>query len=174
MKNKLLTMMLIISTAFLANCAKSSDKSVAATATTLGSCAVGQVYTTQYNCIPQSQYCTQNFGPNYGQYNNQCVAGTTTTTSVGSCAAGQVYTTQYNCIPQSQYCTQNFGANYGQYNNQCIAGTATSTIGTSTCPAGQVGTAHGCLPQNTCPTGYGYEYGYYNNQLGGWCYPQTY
>jgi hypothetical protein len=120
MKNKLLTMMLILSTAFLTNCAKSSDNSAAATATatTLGSCAVGQVYTAQYNCIPQSQYCTQNFGANYGQYNNQCVAGTTTTSTIGTstCPAGQVGTAR-GCLPQNT-CPTGYGYEYGYYNNQ--------------------------------------------------------
>jgi len=130
MKNKLLTMMLILSTAFLTNCAKSSDNSTAAA---------------------------------------------TAPAAVGSCPAGQVYT-QYNCQPQTAYCTQNYGPNYGQYNGACYPATSASPTppSSSACPAGQVGTARGCLPQNTCPAGYGYEYGYYNNQLGGWCYPQTY
>lgn len=164
MKNKLLTLMLIVSSAFLMSCGKNSDNS-SQVAIANGCGIAGHVPTTQ-GCLPQGT-CPAG----YGQSGNQCYAVTTTTGIVGggTCQAGYVYT-QYQCLPQSSSCP----ANYGYYNGSCYPATTTSTVGGGSCPVGSVGTARGCLPQNTCPVGYGYEYGYYNGQTGGWCYPQTY
>ena len=90
----------------------------------------------------------------------------------GVCAAGQAYT-QYGCLPTGYaQCTPGFG--YAQQYGCVPPMAGNGVMGGQSCINGQVGTVMGCLPQNSCPVGYGYYYGVYNGQTGGWCYQQTY
>lgn len=171
MKNKFLTLMMIVcSTLFLVNCAKnnSSNSNAAAAVGTTGVCTTAGYVYTQYGCAPQSSSCQTG----WGYINGSCYPPTAST---NSCPVGYVQT-QMGCGQQSTMC----GANYTQYgyvNGQCYPITnTTGTIGGvgGSCQAGYVGTVMGCLPQGSCPTGYGYYYGSYNGQTGGWCYQRTY
>jgi len=113
MKNKLLTLMLIVcSSLFLVNCAKNnSSGSATTTVATVGTCSnAGEVYT-QYGCAPQSSYCPAG----YGYINNSCYPATTTTTANGgTCQAGHVGTVM-GCLPQGS-CATGYGYYYGSYN----------------------------------------------------------
>jgi len=123
-------------------------------------CGIGQVYT-QYGCLPQG-----NCQPGSGSYNGQCIPGTTSgypntgypnNGGSGYCQNGQVYyngqcaaycppgTVNYNGVCQTQ---QQGGGGGGFYGCQ------------GSCPMGYTQTMYGCLPQYTCPSCYGYMYGY--------------
>jgi hypothetical protein len=155
MKKFILFLSMLSIQALLVGCAKSSDSTPAQTQYPYGvqNCQAGMV-STQYGCLP---------------------------TGTGSCQAGFGYSPQYGCVPPSYNngtCQAGIGGQYpgqypnqypNQYGTQCGAG----GVG-GTCQAGQVGTVMGCLPQGSCPTGYGYYYGMYNGQNGGWCYMRTY
>lgn len=112
MKNKLLTFILVLSSALLTNCAKSSDKSAPVVATTTaavsGSCTAGYV-NTGIGCLPQG-----NCPSGYGYYNNQCYPVTAATTT--SCQAGYIKTA-IGCLPQNT-CPTGYGYSYGSYNGQ--------------------------------------------------------
>jgi hypothetical protein len=172
MKKFMMILFLLSTQAFLVNCAKSSDNS-ANSNLAAGQCQVNYVNTT-YGCMPLSTngQCQAGYGysPQYGclppTYNNYgtgqtCQAGYVSTTSGclplsvnGQCQAGYGYSPQYGCLPPT-------------YNN------GVGGVG-GTCQAGTVGTVMGCLPQGQCPVNYGYYYGAYNGQNGGWCYMRTY
>ncbi len=167
MKKLLMVIFFVSAQGLLVNCAKNDNK--AAPVPGPGSCMAGQAYT-QYGCL-QTGYaqCTAGYG--YSQQYG-CVPPSNNM-GYNSCVNGQVYT-QYGCM-QSGYgqCTAGYG--YSQQYGCVPPMQGTGAIGGgSTCPAGQIGTVMGCLPQNSCPAGYGYYYGVYNGQTGGWCYQQTY
>lgn len=171
MKNKLFTLMLIVcSSLFLVNCAKNNSSGTNnAGVNAYGTCTTAGYVNTQYGCAPQSSNCQAG----YGYINGGCYPPTTGTTGIygNSCQAGYVMT-QYGCGQQTTMC----GANYmsmGYVNGQCYPITYSGTTG-QTCQVGYVGTVMGCLPQGSCPSGYGYYYGSYNGQVGGWCYQRTY
>jgi hypothetical protein len=142
MKNKLL--LLLSSLSLLAGsqilfvgCGSSSSSTPAvATSTVAGSCSAGYVYTATYGCLTQGS-CPSG----YGDYNGQCVVG-----SSGSCTAGYVYT-QYGCLTQGS-CP----SGYGSYNGQCVVATSGSGYGYGY-GYGTTGTGSG-YPY--CPAGYTY------------------
>ncbi|MBK9322545.1 MAG: hypothetical protein IPM97_06265 [Bdellovibrionaceae bacterium] len=168
MKKLLMVFFLVSVQSLLVSCAKNDNKTPVAGP---GVCAAGQAYT-QYGCLPTGYaQCTPGYG--YAQQYG-CVAPMAGNGAIGgqSCINGQVYT-QYGCL-QAGYGQCPAGYGYAQQYG-CVAPLAgNGAIGGQTCQAGTVGTVMGCLPQNPCPVGYGYYYGVYNGQTGGWCYQQTY
>lgn len=113
----LLTIILTGMTLFLANCSKSSNSG---SSNTNGSCSTGQVYTTQYGCLP-TEYCAARGYTNYG-YNastQQCIIGSTYNynngTTNGTCQTGYVPVNS-TCLPTAQ-CTQMGYSNYGFVQN---------------------------------------------------------
>lgn len=86
-----------------------------------GSCQAGYVWTSQYNCLPQSS-CP----PGYGMYQNSCIQGSVNNQT---CTQAGYYPTQYGCLPQggcqpgsalynNQTCVQvtNYNNGYNGYN----------------------------------------------------------
>lgn len=159
MKNKLFTLMLILSSSlFLVNCAKNNSGGSTPTAVaTAGTCSTAGYVYTQYGCMPQSTCPT-----NYGYYNGSCYPATTTTPS--TCGVSGYVQTAVGCVPQGT-CP----VNYGYYNGQCYPVTTTSTV-TSCSSTDVVNTQLGALTVGVCQpycAQYGKKYGYSN----GYCYP---
>ena len=168
MKNKLLTLMLIVSSSFLMNCAKSSDNNNAAAANV---CGTSGLVSTINGCLPQGS-CPAGYGQ---ATTGQCVAATSGAGIVGSsCGIAGYVQTVSGCLPQGScpvgqgqaatgQCVQAINSGYGTVGS-CLSTDVVVALVNNVQTQLQVGA---CQPY--CAQ-YGKKYGYAN----GYCYPSMY
>lgn len=138
MKNKLFTLMLILSTSLLVNCKQGNRNNAPAPVVSpaAAACTSPGYVNTQYGCVPQGT-C----GANQGSYNGVCYPATTLTS--GTCPANFTYSngtcylanaTSSSCLSTDMvtlesgavvaigvcqpYCST-YNARYGYYQGQC-------------------------------------------------------